>query len=491
MPKLEDVIRLQPKQVQALEACKRYRYVYYGGARGGGKTHAACAIAFYTAIRYPGANIVIMRATIEELRQYIVPTMEYILPQNQWKSIYRFKDRDKKYVFTNGSLIFLRPLKNERDVRAEQGIERNVYILDEANNIDYQFIQRLDASLRNTRVAGLRPFMFMTGNPGGISDSYFLSHFVEPKYERWTEQELARKDEYKFIPAFVYDNEYIVTNDPEYIRTLEALPENLRRAWLEGRWDVFIGQFFEEWNEDVHVVKDFEIPPDWLRYRTIDLGRGSHPSVCYWIACDPRDHTYYVYRELCHIGAVDDFARAIVMLSVSHDGSPEVIARTFADPNIFARDNQFYDMEQYFRAEGIALERSSNDRILGWRVMKQWLHWEQVGTTIHYPKLRFFRGACPEAIYHLPMLRYTGDGRDDCDTRAIDDHADALRYFCVMVPYPTRDTIVSRESANVPVQQVTTSSKEVAEMAREYFADPDNLYFRDDEDDYVSPYHVL
>lgn len=485
MPRIEEIIHLEPKQQQALQAVGKYRYVYYGGARGGGKTHAACAIALHTAIRYPGANIVIMRETIEELRQYIVPTIEYILPSARWSKVYKFKERDKKYQFSNGSLIFLRPLKNIRDVYSEQGIERNAYILDEANNIPAEYIRRLDASLRNTRVQGLRPFMFMTGNPGGISDDYFLSHFVQPDYSRWTEEDLQQKHEYKFIQAYVYDNKYIVEGDPNYIRTLEALPSNLRAAWLEGRWDVFVGQFFEEWNEDVHTVKDFEIPRDWPRYRTIDLGRGSHASVCYWIAGDPDTGIHYVYRELVHKGSISDFARAIVLLSEG-----EVISRTFSDPNIFASNNQFYDMEQYFRAEGIILEKSSNDRTLGWRIMKQWLHWQLDGDEIIPPKLRFFRGTCPEAIRFLPMLRYAGDAKDDCDTRAIDDHADALRYFCIMIPYPSTTTMLSREGAGqVRLKSEIASFRDMAEAEKAYFSKKENLYFQDDDySEYISPY---
>jgi phage terminase large subunit len=489
MPRLEDIITLQPKQQQALAATNKYRYIYYGGARGGGKTHAACAIAIHYAIRFPGVSIVIMRHTIEEIKQYIVPTIEYILPERRWKTVYKFDRRDKQYVFKNGSRIYLRPLRNEADVQSEQGIERNIYILDEANNIVSDHIRKLDGSLRNTRVPKLKPFMFMTGNPGGISDDYFLSHFVKPDYSRWSEPELELKDEYCFIPATVYDNEALIERDPDYVRTLQALPANLRSAWLEGRWDVFSGQFFEEWNEEYNTVQDFDIPPDWPRYRTIDLGKGSHPSVCYWIAQSPVDNRYYVYREFCFKGSVDDFVRGIKQLSLDVRGCEEYILRTFADPTIFARDNQYYDVEQYFRAEGIMLERSINDRILGWRVMKQWMHWtiDEDGT-VHYPALRIFRGACPEALRYLPLLRYS-NFKDDCDTRSVDDHADALRYFCIMMPHPEPAEVVEPERPVVTLAN-TVSPREVQEAVGRYFSDKQNLYFCDDEDlsVYVSPY---
>lgn len=490
MPSVEQVITLYPKQEELYKAVGKYRYIYYGGARGGGKTHACCAVALRLALRHPGINIVIIRQTVEEIKQYIVATIEYILPSERWKRYYKYKEREKVYVFANGSRIFLRPLSNIRDAQKEQGIERNVYIIDEANNIPIDYILPLDGSLRNSRIRGFKPAMIMTGNPGGISDSYFYTHFVRPDYTKWTPEELKGRDEYKFIPAYLSDNPSLLS-DNSYRAALERLPTNLKKAWLEGRWDVFSGQFFEEWNDDVHTVKDFPIPPTWKRWRSVDLGRGNHPSVCLWFAQNPDTKVVYCYRELIHYGSATDFARAIIASSFDTWGNEEHYLFTFADPNIFARNNMEYDMEQYFRAEGVILQPSSNDRKMGWKLVKEWLHWKKnEDGTITLPMLQFFRGACSETIFHLPRVRYSSHSGEDCDTRGMDDHADCLRYFCVMVEYP--------QVEQIPVQQETpledlwrvTSTFYVEKVKDYYFSESENLLLNEDNDVYVSPYRV-
>ena len=72
-----------------------------------------------------------------------------------------------------------------------------------------------------------------------------------------------------FAPATAYDNKYIAES---YIDSLKSLPEALRRAYLDGDWTCFEGQFFTSFNPKVHVIEPFEIPKEWNRYRGIDYG---------------------------------------------------------------------------------------------------------------------------------------------------------------------------------------------------------------------------
>ena len=37
-------------------------------------------------------------------------------------------------------------------------------------------------------------------------------------------------------------NRALVEQDTGYVKMLENLPEDLRRAWLDGDWNVFAGQ---------------------------------------------------------------------------------------------------------------------------------------------------------------------------------------------------------------------------------------------------------
>ena len=83
--------------------------------------------------------------------------------------------------------------------------------------------------------------------------------------------------------------------DPGYLDMLESLPDELRSAWLEGSWDTFAGQYFKDFNRDVHVLEPFKIPEGWRRYRCIDYGYTNY-FACIWAAVD-YDGNVFIYRE--------------------------------------------------------------------------------------------------------------------------------------------------------------------------------------------------
>ena len=86
-----------------------------------------------------------------------------------------------------------------------------------------------------------------------------------------------------------------MTNDPNYVKTLENLPEDRRKAMLYGDWDIFEGQYFTEFRRDIHVVEPFTIPDNWNRYVGIDYGLDMFAVL--WVAVDTHDNAY-VYKEL-------------------------------------------------------------------------------------------------------------------------------------------------------------------------------------------------
>jgi hypothetical protein len=79
----------------------------------------------------------------------------------------------------------------------------------------------------------------------------------------------------KFIPAKIFDNEDMLRRNPKYLQKLLRLPEYRRRALLEGRWDIFEGQFFGMWRSDLHVIPPraaMAPPADWKTAAGLDYG---------------------------------------------------------------------------------------------------------------------------------------------------------------------------------------------------------------------------
>jgi hypothetical protein len=151
----------------------------------------------------------------------------------------------------------------------------------------------LESRVRSGRadipVIGIRS----TANPGGPSHHQVKRDFIDrTNYgERIVTDERGRT--VRFIPAKLTSNPFL---NPEYAADLRALPEKLRRAFLDGDWDSFAGAMFPELDRDRHVVRPFSLPSSWRRIAGIDWGFTA-PFACIHLAED-EDHRLWAYREL-------------------------------------------------------------------------------------------------------------------------------------------------------------------------------------------------
>ena len=235
------VPNLYPKQE---EFCKsKAKYTCYGGARGGGKSYVARIKAVLLALYYPGIQILLLRRTLNELRENHVMPLQKELKCKQNDRIAQYKSQEKVFDFPNGSRIVLGYCDNEADVLQYQGQAYEAIFIEEATHFtEFQF----NCLKESNRLSGqckkqIKPRMYLTCNPGGVGHAWVKRLFIDRDY---TENE--NPEEYKFIPALVYENEYIMKNDPDYVKALESLPEDRKKAMLYGDWDIFEGQFFTE-----------------------------------------------------------------------------------------------------------------------------------------------------------------------------------------------------------------------------------------------------
>ena len=422
-----DLYTPQPKQREAFNYIGRKSRILYGGARGGAKTSFSVWAAVSAALQFPGLRVGIVRKTHKELREQIIEN-ELLKHFPEKLGLYRYAKSNKTAYFPNGSMIYFISLQNPGDIKKEQGIERGLYILDEGNHLPWTTIIKLLGSNRsgsgivNARGERWKDTMIITANPGGICDNEIKYRWVKPDYSRWTEDELKNKDEYVFIQAKVYDNRHV---SESYIDTLKAMPEYLRRAWLDGDWDVNSGAFFEEWNPDIHVVETLpgdviKPPKDWAKWRAIDMGGGTHPSVCLWLCQDPDTGDVYVYNEYSTLAVTDVFIDGVIA-----ESEGEEYIDGYGDPAMFTKNHDYQFDEspaQMFLRRGVWLQKANNEREIGWRNLKQWLHW----TETQMPKLKILN-RCWRLVETIPIQQYV-DNKFDLNTRGEDDLVDALRY---------------------------------------------------------------
>ena len=413
----------QPAQKPFFEA--RTRFVCYGGARGGGKSWCVQHKAILLAARYAGIRILIVRRTLVELREnHIRPMKTLIGPLARWRGV------DKSFEFVNGSIILFGYCASESDVDQYQGQEYDVIFLDEATQFtEYQYAT-LTAALRGANDFPKR--MYLTCNPGGVGHAWVKRLFIDRDFRAG-----ERPEDYVVIPAKVTDNLILMKKDPEYVRRLDNLPRGLREAWRDGKWDVFVGQYFTEWDREKHVVEPFQPPAWWRWYITLDYGLDMLAALL--IGVDDTGEAYvvgevYEGRDLSteydpHEGLiVSEAAEAVKELA----GGRQITAY-LAPPDLWnARQETGKSVADIFAEHGVYLTKTSNDRVDGWMAVKEWLKVRMCEDGAERPRLRFFPN-CRNIIRCLPLLQYDEKRPNDVrnEPHELTHAPDALRGFCV------------------------------------------------------------
>lgn len=407
-----------PKQKEFLTADNRF--VGYGGARGGGKSWAVRKKAVLLALNYPGIRVLILRRSFPELRQnHINPLLA------ETKGIASYRELDKTLSFPTGSVILFGYCDNEGDLRQYQGNEYDVIFLDEATQIPYEWFIQLTACLRGANSFPKR--FYLTCNPGGVGHDWVKRLFIDRNFRG-----KENPEDYRFIPAKVYDNAALLEKDQGYVTMLENLPDDLRRAWLEGDWDIFEGQYFPEFRREIHVCEPFPIPSHWRRYFAMDYGLDMLAG--YWIAMDELGQAW-VYRELYRPGLIISQAAGEIREMTPLE---EEISVWYAPPDMWnRRQDTGHSVADIFAGEGIPLVKASNDRIQGWMNVKEWLLPRPDQWGGESPRLKIFSG-CINLIRCLPLLRHDPKRPGDCaaEPHELTHAPDALRYFLAGRPLP-------------------------------------------------------
>jgi hypothetical protein len=298
VPKID--IELQPKQTLFDRALERYPIVFYGGAKGGGKSMGLRLVWLKRFLTIPGSRNVIFRRTYQELEDNHIGPLLTQYPSlrpyyNPSKHAIRIPGTDSEYLF--------RYCKKETDVLLHQGIEYHSLGIEEVGQWSEWMFWRLMGSNRSGR-ADIPARAGLTGNPGGLGHAFLKRLFVQKRLKAHELEAGYVPEDFHFVPARVYDNEALMENDPGYLKRLKAEPnEQLRKAYLDGSWDIAAGQFFGSFDREVHLVKPFDVPSHWEWFGGYDYGF-AHPCVWGWWVADERGNIYRVrtiYKAGLHL----------------------------------------------------------------------------------------------------------------------------------------------------------------------------------------------
>ena len=414
-------------QMQFLASSERE--VFYGGARGGGKSYAMLV----DPLRYchkQAHRALLIRKTMPELRDMITHS------QRLYSKAYpgaKWREQEKEWRFPSGARIEFGYADNMTDALRYQGQSYTWIGIDELPQYPtpdiYNFLR---SSLRSVDPE-IPVYLRATGNPGNVGSQWVREMFVNPSqpnvpfHINIETPTGIKKITRRFIPAKLQDNPYLMQTD-DYYAMLSSLPEVQRKQFLEGDWDAFENSAFPEFNKSIHTVDPFEIPRSWSKFRACDWGYASH-ACCLWFAVD-WDNNLWLYRELYTSKmTADTFARQVINLEHG-----EYIKYGVLDSSTWARRGDVGpSIAETMIQEGCRWrpsDRSPKSRVNGKMELHKRLKFDD---ELEQPRLKIFT-TCTNLIRTLPLLPVDNNNPEDVDTDAEDHAYDALRYGVMSRP---------------------------------------------------------
>ena len=423
--------------------------IFFGGARGGGKTFGVLLKLAHKAKAYGGHyNAVIFRKELPSLDDAIEASHQVFSGLAKWQ------DQKKTWRFVSGARIRFRPLENLNDAGKYQGQNLTDIVVEEAGEYpDPAPIFRLWGALRSAH--GIPTQFILTGNPGGPGHQWLKDRYVAPHPNGMKILEESFDDGFGnsrvmqriFIPSKVTDNQILLQRDPNYVVAIKKTgSEALVKAWLHGSWDEVQGAFFDCFGGQ-HIVNPFPIPDHWLKFRSMDWGSAAPFAVGWWTLvedeCALPKNSLVMFREW--YGAKKSATGAYEGLKMTAEEVAQGIQqRTFEeieysviDPSAFKQDGGPSIAERMWN-QGVRFRRADNKRI-GTEDGKGPIGgWDQVRARLlgdtGKPLLYFVRD-CQHTIRTLPSLRHDINRPEDLDTAAEDHCADMVRYACMSRPH--------------------------------------------------------
>lgn len=269
--------------------------IFFGGTRGGGKTDCGLGRQLHGAEVYGKHwNGIMLRRKYKdfaELRRRIDNLITDGLPAERIGG-----DQQVNFIrFRNGASITLLSVIRLEQIDSLQGQQYTEITVDEAPAFPFifQMLDKLKGCNRSPH--GVPCSMFLTGNPGGPGSSAIKTMFIDkdPLGLGKVFRNPAGESQV-FIKSTLADNRILCENDPLYVNRLQSISdEALRKAWLDGDWNVYVGQAFRF--TDRHIIDPIPIPEFSILYMTYDWGHAAPFSIGWWFV--DSDNRVYRFAE--------------------------------------------------------------------------------------------------------------------------------------------------------------------------------------------------
>jgi hypothetical protein len=434
-----------PTPMQVLGHQSTEPYVLLGGARGGGKSQFLRWEFHRRCLAVPGYQAIIFRRLLEELKLYHIKRARKeveLLTGGRGRLV-----GDDYIDYGNGSQLHWGHAKDVGDEGKYLGSEWDGIGVDQKEQFVPSQLVDIYASGRSAEIAGVTSVVRGTANPGGPDPQWIIDRFLTKQVP--DEEGLAyRPEEWRYIPARVYDNPYLMDRDGSF-RTYEARLAQYgpvrRRQMLLGDWGAREGQFFPELLEH-HHKRTMDVPAGARVFAGLDYGYNKPAAVVFaamgqdgrlLVLGDIKDVQKPLFASAQAKGESNGEFRArsertIAGMIQKWCRERGVTLHTLAcDPDLDKHKTGVETGIAGLRRAGLPAIAADNARYLGWLRLRAW--WQDAPDGLPWCVLS------PEARYtwrSLTTIVCDKADPDDCDTDGDDHGADALRYLVMGMPAP-------------------------------------------------------
>lgn len=412
-----------PRQKEAFAATLSSQFMLYGGAMGGGKSYFLrwwCireCIRLFAMYGVKGVRIGLFSVDYPTLLDRQVSRMVFDIPEHIGKI---------QKTQTDGFNLTLRPelgagtvaLRNLDNPSKYNSAEFAGIAIEELTENPETIFHELRKRIRWPGIPANDMHFVAAANPGGIGHAWVKKLWIDRDFPP---EMVVMADQFAYVPAKAQDNPHL---DAKYYEQLLSLPDEMRKAYAEGSWDIFAGQYFKEWRKDIHVVEPFEIPWHWKIERSSDWGEAK-PCAHLWTATDPEGYSY-VIGEVYGAGMkVSEQASKIL----EWERGKNVQRVGILDSACWDVTGRAESIAEQFRKAGVVNGPSAKgpgSRVAGWTMVRTALSRPDKGNETP-PRLRVF-STCTNLIRTLPAMVHDKLKPEDLDSDAEDHACDALRY---------------------------------------------------------------
>lgn len=467
-------LQLHPKQATALEA--EGTEVLFGGAAGGGKSHLMRVAAIIWCASIPGLQVYIFRRIREDLvKNHIEGPKGFRALLAPWVRCGFVQIVEDELRFWNGSKIYLCHCKDEKDRFKYQGAEIHVLLMDELTHFTEVIYRFLRGRVRAVGLPelppeykGRFPRILCGSNPGNIGHLFVKRMFVDRcgdgKPHQMPDDEGGMIRQY--IPARLEDNPSMTQDDPNYRARLRGLGSaSLVKAMEHGDWDIIEGAYFDCWDSAKHVLKPFEIPRNWQRFRSGDWGSAAPFSFGWWAVVDDwfrtpdgvwlprgamvRYREWYGAKKDQHGQTIPNQGLKLTAEQVGQGlkerEAGDDVEGGVLDPAAFAQDGGPSIHERISKSQ-IYFRPADNSRVAkrgamgGWDQLRSRLVGEDFGEPYGQRPMIYCFSTCTDSIRTIPALQHDATRPEDINTASEDHAADEWRYACMSRPYAPAHT---------------------------------------------------